>query len=162
MRNCVSGSPAAPQAKKSSRSRSLPTSVSRNAAVKSDSKYSPPTSTKTRSPTPPKGLYHRDHLQRLSTERIMRFFTPEGPQHLRISGELRRHVIFSRHNVIEDPPFTRLHLVSCRNLLIYLNSRSQRVAFASFHFALRPHGLACCSAQAKCQLKWSKRSKRSI
>ncbi|MEL6105871.1 MAG: chemotaxis protein CheB [Planctomycetota bacterium] len=88
-----------------------------------------------------KGLYHRDHLQRLSAERIMRFFTPEGPQHLRISGELRRHVIFSRHNVIEDPPFTRLHLVSCRNMLIYLNSRSQRVALASFHFALQSHGL---------------------
>ncbi|HLL23331.1 MAG TPA: CheR family methyltransferase, partial [Kofleriaceae bacterium] len=70
-------------------------------------------------------------------ERIERFFTRENGYY-RVTKELRELVLFSPHNLLRDPPFSRLDLVSCRNLLIYLNREAQDRVLNLFHFALRP------------------------
>jgi two-component system CheB/CheR fusion protein len=75
----------------------------------------------------------------VSPERLGRFFTQDG-DHYRVSKELREIVLFSMHNVLRDPPFSRLDLVSCRNLLIYLNRDAQDRVLNVFHFALRSDG----------------------
>ena len=58
----------------------------------------------------------------------------------RINKTLREHMIFAEHNVLSDPPFSRVQLVSCRNLLIYLDRAAQQEVLESFHFAMRPGG----------------------
>ncbi len=75
----------------------------------------------------------------VSPERLARFFVREGGQY-RVTQELRELVLFSPHNLLRDPPFSRLDLVSCRNLLIYLNREAQERVLAMFHFGL--HRLA--------------------
>lgn len=85
------------------------------------------------------GLYSEESLEALSDERRNRFFERE-PGGYRVTARLRRHILFSHHNVIRDPPFTRIDLVSCRNVLIYLQPAAQVKALASFHFALKLRG----------------------
>ena len=75
----------------------------------------------------------------VSPERRERFFTRENGQY-RVTKELRELVLFSPHNVLRDPPFSRLDLITCRNLLIYLNREAQSRVLAMFHFGLRPDG----------------------
>ena len=75
----------------------------------------------------------------VSPEKISRFFTKEKEGY-RIKRELREMVLFANHNLLKDPPFSRLDLVTCRNLLIYLNPQAQERVLETFHFALRPGG----------------------
>ncbi|MBI3650232.1 MAG: PAS domain S-box protein [Acidobacteria bacterium] len=75
----------------------------------------------------------------VSPERLRRFFHKEG-HHYRVKKEVREAVLFAPHNVLRDPPFSKLDLVSCRNLLIYLNRETQERVLEIFHFALRPNG----------------------
>jgi two-component system CheB/CheR fusion protein len=75
----------------------------------------------------------------LSDERLRRFFTRES-DHYRVRRELRDAILFARHSVLKDPPFSCLDFISCRNLLIYLDRELQQQACATFHFALRPGG----------------------
>lgn len=75
----------------------------------------------------------------VSEERLRRFFTREN-DHYRVRQELRDIVLFSKHSLLRDPPFSRLDLISCRNLLIYLDRDLQRQAWLTFHFALSPGG----------------------
>lgn len=70
---------------------------------------------------------------------LRRFFTKE-PRGYRVRRELREIVLFAPHDLLKDAPFSRMDLVSCRNLLIYLNRDAQRRAIDIFHFALRPGG----------------------
>ncbi|MCC9599106.1 PAS domain S-box protein [Stieleria sp. JC731] len=58
-----------------------------------------------------------------------------------VTPELRRHIVFAPHNVVSDPPFTQMHLVTCRNLLIYLQPTTQRKALSLLHFALCTQGI---------------------
>lgn len=60
--------------------------------------------------------------------------------HCRVIKSIRNRVVFARQNVIEDPPFARLNLISCRNLLIYLNPPAQKRVFEVFHYSLSPGG----------------------
>src|SRR5438552_19027946 len=53
---------------------------------------------------------------------------------------MRKHVIFESHNILREPPFTKVDLISCRNLLIYLRADAQRKVMALLHFALQPGG----------------------
>lgn len=86
------------------------------------------------------GLYPTTVTANLSAERLARFFTRE--EHgFRIAPDLRGIVVFTVQDVLADPPFSRLDLVSCRNLLIYLGSEAQQKVLALFHFALREGGL---------------------
>lgn len=86
------------------------------------------------------GLYPAAIATDVSDERLSRFFSLEDHGY-RISPELRAAVVFTVHDVLADPPFARLDMVSCRNLLIYLGPDAQRKLVSTFHFALKDGGL---------------------
>ena len=85
------------------------------------------------------GVYTEAIEADVSEERLRRFFIKEHRGY-RVRRELRESVLFAVHDVLKDSPFSRLDLVSCRNLLIYLTREAQRRVFDIFHFALQPHG----------------------
>ncbi len=85
------------------------------------------------------GLYPGAIATDVSAERLRRFFVKEHNGY-RVRRELRESLLFAIHDLLKDSPFSRLDLVSCRNLLIYLNREAQRRAFDIFHFALRGGG----------------------
>ncbi|TPL73671.1 CheR family methyltransferase [Mesorhizobium sp. B2-3-15] len=78
-------------------------------------------------------------MQGLSPERKQRFFNGDGESYV-ISNEIRELCIFSPHSVIRDPPFSRMDLVSCRNLLIYFGPAIQSRVLPVFHYSLKPGG----------------------
>ena len=84
------------------------------------------------------GRYPRSIEADVSEERLRRHFTDEGT-HYRIRQEVRDLVLFASHSVLKDPPFMRLDLVSCRNLLIYLERPLQSELYRLFHYGLGPH-----------------------
>ncbi|MGY3561512.1 chemotaxis methyl-accepting protein methylase [Bradyrhizobium sp. USDA 4463] len=83
------------------------------------------------------GRYRTNIEQDMTPERLARWFVREGDTYC-VVKELREMCIFSQHNVIKDAPFSKLDLVSCRNLLIYLNAELQNRVIPLFHFALLP------------------------
>jgi two-component system, chemotaxis family, CheB/CheR fusion protein len=83
------------------------------------------------------GLYTDAEVADVSDERLKRFFHRERAGY-RIKRDFRELLLFAHHNVIKDPPFSHLDLISCRNLLIYLNRAIQERVIETFHFALRP------------------------
>jgi two-component system CheB/CheR fusion protein len=83
--------------------------------------------------------YKAATLARLEPEQRVRWFNQEGAD-WRVVGAIREMCVFSVHNVVGDPPFSRLDLISCRNLLIYFNAQLQAEALAAFRYALRPGG----------------------
>jgi two-component system CheB/CheR fusion protein len=85
------------------------------------------------------GLYPAAIEADVSLERLERFFTREG-DYYRVRQELRDAVLFTNHSVLRDAPFSRLDLISCRNLLIYLEREIQETVFDIFHYALKPGG----------------------
>ena len=86
-----------------------------------------------------RGLYPESIEAEVSPERLRRFFTKEDGGY-RISKAIRDLCVFARQNVTCDPPFSRMDLVSCRNLLIYLTPALQRQVISTFHYALNPSG----------------------
>jgi len=85
------------------------------------------------------GLYARGLVQDLSPERLRRFFI-EADGGYRVIKPLREAVVFAQQNLLRDPPFSRMDLIACRNLLIYLEPRLQQRAMPTFHYALKPKG----------------------
>ncbi len=85
------------------------------------------------------GLYTINDAADVSPERLRRFFTKEGSGY-RIRREIREMILFATHNFLKDPPFSHLDMVSCRNVLIYLNQTAQQRVLETFHFALNPGG----------------------
>jgi two-component system CheB/CheR fusion protein len=85
------------------------------------------------------GFYARSLVQNLSPERLRRFFVEEEGGY-RLLKTLRDQVVFARQNVTSDPPFSRLDLITCRNLLIYLEPGLQKRILPAFHYALKPGG----------------------
>lgn len=83
------------------------------------------------------GRYPRSIEADISDERLNRWFIGDGP-HYRVRQELRDIVLFALHSAMKDPPFMRLDLVTCRNLLIYLERALQRQLSQVFHYALKP------------------------
>src|SRR5215469_2481582 len=85
------------------------------------------------------GIYKESIVADVSSTRLRRFFNKveEGYQ---ISKAIRDFCIFARQNVFQDPPFSRMDIVSCRNLLIYLGPALQKRVIPIFHYALRPNG----------------------
>ena len=87
------------------------------------------------------GLYPASIAADLSPERLARFFTAEpGCNAYRINKAVRDMLVFSEQDVIKDPPFSRLDLISCRNLLIYLGADLQKRLIPMFRYALNPGG----------------------
>jgi two-component system CheB/CheR fusion protein len=85
------------------------------------------------------GFYSLNDAADVSPERLSCFFNQEG-ESFRVRRELRELVLFANHNLIKDPPFSQLDLITCRNLLIYLDGTAQERAMETFHFALKPGG----------------------
>ena len=85
------------------------------------------------------GIYPVGIEEHVSPERLKRFFVKRGKQY-QVTKEIRDNVLFSVHNLISDAPFSRLDLISCRNLLIYLGPHLQNKLIPLFHYALRPSG----------------------
>ena len=85
------------------------------------------------------GLYPKESFSQVDIGRLKQYFdeTAEGFQ---VRANLRRMIVFAKHNVFRDAPFTKLDMISCRNLLIYLQPLAQKKALSLFHFGLRTGG----------------------
>ncbi len=86
------------------------------------------------------GYYPGDIQTDVNPDRLARFFTQEDHGY-RIRKEVRDRVLFAPHNLLGDPPFSRIDLISCRNVLIYLQREIQPDVYDLFHYALRPNGV---------------------
>ncbi len=88
------------------------------------------------------GIYPVSIADDVSPERLSRFFTHEIESGVyRVHKAIRDILVFSEHDVIKDPPFSKLDLIACRNLLIYLGGELQKKIIPLFHFALNPGGI---------------------
>ncbi len=85
------------------------------------------------------GRYPRSIESSVSEQRLKRFFIQDGAYY-RVRQELRDLVLFSVHSALKDPPFIKVDLISCRNVLIYLQRDLQRQLCTLFHYALKPNG----------------------
>ncbi|MFN2354496.1 MAG: chemotaxis protein CheB [Desulfopila sp.] len=85
------------------------------------------------------GIYPASIAIDISEERLKRFFIADGSTY-RINKTIREMLVFSEHSLIKDPPFSKLDLISCRNLLIYLGGELQKKVIPVFHYALSPKG----------------------
>jgi two-component system, chemotaxis family, CheB/CheR fusion protein len=85
------------------------------------------------------GRYPQAIAADVSEERLRRFFVRED-EHYRIRKEVRELIVFAKHDALKDPPFLRNDLITCRNLLIYLDREMQRQLCSVLHYALRPDG----------------------
>ena len=86
-----------------------------------------------------RGVYGDNINEDVSVARLSRFFTRKG-NHYIVGHDIRKMIVFAQHNVFQDPPFGKLDLISCRNLLIYFQNILQRNLFAIFHVALNDRG----------------------
>ena len=86
------------------------------------------------------GLYPSSIAADVSRDRLKRFFTKEDASY-RINKNIRETLVFAPQDIIRDPPFTKLDLISCRNLLIYLEAVIQKKLLPLFHYALHPGGM---------------------
>src|SRR6187431_2714047 len=87
-----------------------------------------------------RALYDEDAIANVSPERLQRCFLQRG-RSFQVVPEIRQSVVFAHHNVVKDAPFTRVDLVSCRNMLIYLQQPAQEKVLSRFHFALNRGGM---------------------
>lgn len=87
-----------------------------------------------------KGVFLPNIAADVSSDRLSRYFIKTGDQY-RVNAEIREMVVFASQNVIKDPPFTKLDMLSCRNLLIYLDAGLQKKLLALFHYSLNPGGI---------------------
>ncbi len=86
-----------------------------------------------------RGIYSAASVNDISKERGQRFLVQEGNGYA-IKPEIREMVLFAVHDLLKDPPFSRLDLICCRNVLIYFNREAQDKVFDIFHYALNPQG----------------------
>ena len=86
------------------------------------------------------GIYPETIAADVSAKRLSRYFLKDKTT-FRIKKEIRDQIIFAEHNLVKDPPFSKQDLISCRNLLIYLNQEAQKRVFTLFHYALKPYGI---------------------
>jgi two-component system CheB/CheR fusion protein len=90
--------------------------------------------------TAARGMYDEDAVANVTAARLARYFRRVGSSY-QVIPEVRQMLVFAPHNVIKDPPFTRVDLVSCRNMLIYLLPAAQQKVLSYFHFALNRDGM---------------------
>ena len=85
------------------------------------------------------GLYPKKIKNEISSERLERFFD-ETPDGFKVIKHIREMCVFAVQNITQDPPFPKIDLVSCRNVLIYFDSILQEIVIPLFHFSLKPEG----------------------
>jgi two-component system, chemotaxis family, CheB/CheR fusion protein len=86
------------------------------------------------------GRFSTSIVADVDPERLQRFFTLEDDAY-QVKKSIRDRVVFAPQNLIKDPPFTKLDLLCCRNLLIYLNTELQQKLLPTFHYSLKPNGI---------------------
>ena len=86
------------------------------------------------------GVYPGSIENDVGSSRLERYFIKQD-QSYQIQGSIREMIIFAPHNIIKDPPFTRLDMICCRNVLIYLDSDLQKKLIPLFHYAMKPEGV---------------------
>ncbi|MCX6283609.1 MAG: PAS domain-containing protein [Bacteroidetes bacterium] len=86
-----------------------------------------------------RGIFSSNITADVSPERLSRFFTVE-PEGFRLNTAIREMVVFANQNVIKDPPFTRLDILTCRNMLIYMEAELQKKVISLFNYSLNPGG----------------------
>lgn len=86
------------------------------------------------------GEYAGEIANDISEERLRKYFTPT-PRGFRVTPDLRRQVVFAQHDLIRDPPFTRMDLITCRNVLIYMRPELQAQVLGSLNYALNVGGI---------------------
>ena len=86
-----------------------------------------------------KGCYHESISKNVSEERLNNFFIKSGDQY-KVKESIRKMIIFAKHDIIHQPPYGRIDLISCRNLMIYFNSTLQKKIFATINYCLNPEG----------------------
>lgn len=86
------------------------------------------------------GVYSQESINNISSHRVSHFFQKEANGTYRVDKIIRDMVIFSQQNIIQDPPFSKLDLISCRNVLIYMSPKLQQKVIPLFYYALNPHG----------------------
>lgn len=86
------------------------------------------------------GVYHKKEMEGLSTSRLSKYFEKDK-DHYVVSKPIRDMCVFAVHNFLKDPPFAKMDLISCRNVMIYFRSFLQKKAIAIFHYALRDKGI---------------------
>ena len=86
------------------------------------------------------GVYGNSIETEIPSELLQKYFTKQG-DHYQIARHIRERVVFAKHNLLKDPPFTRIDILSCRNLLIYLQPPAQQAVLMILHFGLRAGGL---------------------
>lgn len=87
-----------------------------------------------------KGLFSANIIADVSPKRLSRFFT-KTEEGYRINTEIRETIVFAQHNIIMHPPFTNIDIISCRNLLIYMDTELQRKLLGLFYYSLNPEGI---------------------
>jgi two-component system, chemotaxis family, CheB/CheR fusion protein len=87
------------------------------------------------------GIFPADRMKGINAERLERYFRLRPDGRYQVSPEIRQRIVFAKHNLLIDTPFTNLDLVTCRNLLIYLRPQAQRRALASLCYGLRIGGV---------------------
>ncbi|MCF2489158.1 CheR family methyltransferase [Dyadobacter sp. CY347] len=86
-----------------------------------------------------KGIYTAAVVSRMPQAYLEKYFVQEG-EHYKVTGALRKMVIFSRHDLVKNPPYCNMHLISCRNLLIYMTPTLQQKIYHMLLFGLKPEG----------------------
>lgn len=89
--------------------------------------------------TASKGVYSESSVQHISRKLLDKYFFREENRWI-VKPHLRKQIVFAKHNIIKDPPFIKNDVISCRNMLIYMNATLQAKVFSVFHFALNPGG----------------------
>ncbi|MBN2894287.1 MAG: PAS domain-containing protein [Campylobacterales bacterium] len=87
-----------------------------------------------------RGAYAANQLKGVSPELLVKYFVEQDGTYL-VKKTLRDHLVFARQNLITDPPFSHIDLISCRNVMIYFNTETQKKVFQTFHYALEKNGL---------------------
>ncbi|RYZ21145.1 MAG: PAS domain S-box protein [Chitinophagaceae bacterium] len=87
-----------------------------------------------------RGAYPAALLADMEDELVQRYFQKQGSHYI-VSSALRKQIVFARHNILKDPPFIKNDLVTCRNMLIYMNSILQRRVFSTLQYALNNGGV---------------------
>jgi len=87
-----------------------------------------------------RGIFPVNITADVSDERLSRFFTVQD-DYYRVNSEIREMVVFAQHNIIMHPPFTKLDILTCRNLLIYMDSELQKKLLGLFYYSMNPEGI---------------------
>ena len=88
-----------------------------------------------------KGIYTKGTLANLDEELVRKYFDKRDNDQFEVKKEIKQQILFTRHDISNDPPFVKLDSIVCRNLLIYFNNDLQKQTFQIFHYSLKAHGI---------------------